>query len=272
MGKGVSIHVGVDYLDKNSYGISGKLPSCSRDAIAMYSLAMSAGFSPLLLCNEHATSEKLIYLLHLEARELERGDILFLSFSGHGAQLQDTNGDEPDGYDETWLLYDRMMKDDELHMCWSRFKEGVRILIVSDSCHSGTVTKSLSFDDDNFPEFDGGPADSISREMEKVYDRDHQYYDSIWKPITVRPVSLYCSVLLLAACQDEQVAYAAGEEKTYSVFTEVLLEAWNGGRFDGNYRDFYELIRVKMGHGQNPNYFFTGVSHPYFENEKPFTI
>ena len=51
------------------------------------------------------------------------------------------SGDEADKQDETWCLYDGQLIDDELYFELSRFKAGVRILVLSDSCHSGTVTR-----------------------------------------------------------------------------------------------------------------------------------
>ena len=45
--------------------------------------------------------------------------------------------------EETWVLYDRQLVDDELYKIWSKFKPGVRILVLSDSCHNGTVTRDI---------------------------------------------------------------------------------------------------------------------------------
>lgn len=45
--------------------------------------------------------------------------------------------------DETWVLYDRQLVDDELYKIWSKFKPLVRILVFSDSCHNGTVTRDI---------------------------------------------------------------------------------------------------------------------------------
>ena len=56
-----------------------------------------------------------------------------LSYSGHGGQLPDLNDDEPDQEDETWCLYDGQVVDDELSELYSHFKQGVRILVLSDS-------------------------------------------------------------------------------------------------------------------------------------------
>ena len=38
------------------------------------------------------------------------------------------------------MFYDRELLDDELYQLWARFQPNVRIAVMSDSCHSGTVT------------------------------------------------------------------------------------------------------------------------------------
>jgi hypothetical protein len=70
-------------------------------------------------------------------------DIFLLTYSGHGGQVPDTNGDEPDRKDETWVLYDGELVDDELHELYTQFKSGTRVVVLSDSCHSGTVTRAM---------------------------------------------------------------------------------------------------------------------------------
>ncbi|CAG8527003.1 2811_t:CDS:2 [Acaulospora morrowiae] len=64
--------------------------------------------------------------------------------SGHGGQLVDEDGDEEDGFDETILPLDWKVNghiiDDELHkLLVDPLPSGVRLTVVFDSCHSGTV-------------------------------------------------------------------------------------------------------------------------------------
>lgn len=69
------------------------------------------------------------------------GDEIAVTYSGHGTRVPCKNGDEADGLDEAWVLYDGLWVDDEIADLLLTLPKGVRLLIVSDSCHSGTVTR-----------------------------------------------------------------------------------------------------------------------------------
>lgn len=73
-------------------------------------------------------------------------DQVYVHYSGHGSQVKDLNGDETDGMDETLVPHDGRMAgiadvtDDELGTIFSRFRTK-NVLIILDSCHSGTATR-----------------------------------------------------------------------------------------------------------------------------------
>ena len=69
------------------------------------------------------------------------GDCLLFTFSGHGSQVNDKNGDEVDGKDEgLYTLDDKLIVDDELNLIIKqRLKTGVTLFILTDCCHSGTI-------------------------------------------------------------------------------------------------------------------------------------
>ena len=75
-------------------------------------------------------------------------DTLYIHYSGHGSQVQDLNGDEDDGLDETLVPQDgrtggvRDIVDDELDVIFSKLRTR-NAVIVLDSCHSGTATRSF---------------------------------------------------------------------------------------------------------------------------------
>jgi hypothetical protein len=71
-------------------------------------------------------------------------------FSGHGTFVADKNGDERDGRDECICPYDYasggLLDDDRLHHAYQRFDRRDHLLLVMDSCHSGTVQRDPESD------------------------------------------------------------------------------------------------------------------------------
>lgn len=145
--RGVSLHVGLNRVDRTQYrGWDGTLKAAEFDARDMYDLAQTQGFESHILLTADATSEALTKAIEAAASKLTGGDLFFITYSGHGGQITDTDGDETDLLDETWVLYDRELLDDELRALWSLFTSGVRILMLSDSCHSGTVARGKAYE------------------------------------------------------------------------------------------------------------------------------
>jgi metacaspase-1 len=171
MPKGISINIGINELDSAHYGNSfQKLNSCERDARNMASLAQSQGFKVgdiKLKIGKPRAQEIIDEIKKASAVLTNSGDLLLVTYSGHGNRAEDVNSEkmaefeELSGFDQTWCLFDRQLIDDELAQLWSLFKPGVRILFISDSCYSGEVFRSLNF----FGEIDiisGNPERSIN--------------------------------------------------------------------------------------------------------------
>lgn len=268
MPKGMSIHIGLNFVDPKHYeGWDGELAACEADAKDMFVLAKRQGFqasAPKL--TKKATAEAVTGALDNAAKKLSKGDLLFLTYSGHGGQVKDTNGDDEDTMDETWVLYDRQLVDDELYNLWAKFKPGVRILVLSDSCHSGTVVR-------NIPSFiEGGPRRrAMPREVGKAVEKRHQkLYRSIQENNPgAEKGKVPASVLLISGCMDNQFSMD-GERN--GAFTGALKKVWNGGRFAGHYRKFRDTIRAGLPDTQSPNYYFVGAPNPTYEAQKPFKI
>ena len=82
-----------------------------------------------------------------------RGDTLVLTYAGHGSQEKErVAGTEPDGKDEVLVLggfsrtgeRSERIFDDEIYQWFlSAGRKGLRVIFVSDSCHSGTLTRSV---------------------------------------------------------------------------------------------------------------------------------
>jgi hypothetical protein len=143
--RGHSLHIGLNVVDDAAYGTPIQpLSGCVNDANSMTALATSQGFSTTTLVDRQGTSQNILDGIAQAAGELRAGDFFLLTYAGHGSQVPDTTGEEgPDALDETWVTYDRQLIDDELAAALGRFQPGVRILVVSDSCHSGSMTREL---------------------------------------------------------------------------------------------------------------------------------
>src|SRR5262245_16404945 len=259
MAKGISIHIGLNHVDPKHYeGWDGKLTACEADAKDMRALGKKQGFTVgAMLLSPRATADAVTAALTSAAKQLGKGDILLLTYSGHGGQVRDTNGDETDNdrMDETWVLFDRQLVDDELYGLWAKFKPGVRILALSDSCHSGTVIK-------NFPAFlDGGPR---TRFMPRVVAaKVEEAHESLYKKIQKETkgsekAKVGASVLLISGCMDNQTSMDGDDN---GAFTGTLKKVWAGGKFKGSYRSFRDKIVARLPSTQTPNYYFIGARH-----------
>ena len=147
MPKSYALHIGLNQVDATHYNNwNGKLKHAEADAFVMHEITSNQSFDEQeLLLTKKATRENVLRGIIDLSVKAEKGDLVVITYSGHGSFLPDLNGDEDNALDETWCCYDGMVVDDELLFCWSRFRAGVRIFLVSDSCHSGDIAKG---DDD----------------------------------------------------------------------------------------------------------------------------
>ena len=138
------------------------------------------------------------------------------------------------------------MVDDELFALFCGFKAGVRVLVISDSCHSGTVSKAIP--DSSLEPTRIRYLDTMERDGE--FERNKEFYEGLKMDSPVDPKKAAASIQLLAGCQDNQFSM---EGNHHGRFTEGLLKIWNNGEFSGSYEEFYTQIRENMPSSQIPN-------------------
>ena len=280
--KGSSLHIGLNRVDPTHYvGWKGELVACENDARDMETIAKAQGFATQSLLTKAATSTALLDAIEKAAKGLVEDDFFLLTYSGHGGQINDVNKSEPDGLDETWVIYDRELVDDELYAMWSRFRPGVRVFVLSDSCHSGTMTKAMFLNPAPFlPHLETRVRASTGPDLRpkflppdvqsKIYKERATLYDAIRQKTPRREeVNVECSVILISACQDNQVAMDGTKN---GVFTETLLKVWDKGRFTGGYHHFRSEIAGFMPPTQSPKYMIVGHRERAFEHQRPFMI
>jgi metacaspase-1 len=276
MATALSLHIGLNEVNPDHYdGWDGKLVACEFDANDMEALAESQGYTTKKLLTKEATADSVSQAVADAGSELEDNGILFLTYSGHGGQVPDGNSEEEDRMDETWVLYDRQLVDDELYTLWSQFKPGTRIVVLSDSCHSGSVVRALPdiIQPQALARNGGGPPamKAMPEELEKkVYERNRELYDTVQKSTTAYDQSeIGATVLLISGCQDNQTS-ADGERN--GLFTQTLKSVWDEGQFKGNYRGFWKKIVKDMPLYQSPNFFTAGQPQPSFLRQRPFKV
>lgn len=283
--KGIYLTIGLNFVDPDRYdGWDGELNACENDARDIAEIAAGKGFTGTSLLRERATSDAVLKALHDAAASLSPGDMLVVGYSGHGGNIPDASGDDEDGLDETWCLYDRMLIDDELYAMWSHFKPGVRILVFSDSCHSGTMTRALMKHKGSAPTAEVAAteaelADPKSAPRAKsipfkralsLYRKQHPLYDSLqYVAGQASKAQVMASVLLISGCQDDQLSR---DGPVNGAFTGRLKEVWDGGKFSGNYKEFHGKIEGPMPDSQKPNYFLVGAPNADFEAQSPFEV
>ena len=252
--KAISIHIGLNKVDPAHYGSEARLYGCLNDARDMAALAKSTGFKPQApLLDEKATAANIKAAILKAAGALAAGDSLLVTYSGHGSQVPDANiGDDADHNDETWCLYDRMLLDDELAALWAKFKRGVCITVLSDSCHSGTVTR--------LPDFLPPGATATTRrprllpkecQRTAIEDQGEVYRKIQLKYGRKSSIRISAAVILISGCQDDETSLDGDGN---GLFTGALLEIWNAGTFAGNLNQLKTGIRAKIKGSQNPNY------------------
>jgi len=268
MPQGISVHIGLNRVDPDQYeGWDGQLAACEADAKDMEALAKAQGFkSRSLLLTKAATAAAVTAAILSAAKTLKSGDLFFLTYSGHGGQVRDTNSDEQDRMDETWVCYDRQLVDDELYDLWAKFKAGVRILVLSDSCHSGTVLREIPAFVSGGPRIRAMPT-TVARKVQKAHAALYRQIQD--EHPAAESAVVKASVLLVSGCMDNQTSMDGARN---GLFTGTLKKVWSNGAFKGNYRKFRDLIVAKMPSDQTPNYYFVGAANPKYEAQGPFLI
>jgi len=109
--------------------------------------------------------------------------LLFVSYSGHGSYMIDRNGDEKDGKDEVLCPIDcdrrGYIKDDFIKaQLINRLPSNVKLVMMVDACHSGTMC-DLKFD----------------------YDKNNLGYSGSSKKSQSK-----CDVVMISGCMDSQTS------------------------------------------------------------------
>ncbi len=269
MARGTSIHIGVNLPASTS---ECALSRSEDNAWKMAELAKQAGYGAIhVLRGADATRSAVGGLLSAAAQALEPGHTLFVTFSGHGSHVPDADGDERDGWDETWCLHDADLVDDELAEIWRLAAPGTRVLVVAESCFGGGSER------------DGDDVLALHPGLSPVLDPPvYRSAEPVWRGVKqfAQPESsciprapshddgIRASLLVLAAAAEAQKAREG-------LYARHLLALWNGGEFRDSFCALHQRLceRVQRDNPvQEPQIAMLGTPDPRFPLEVAFHL
>jgi hypothetical protein len=229
----------------NDYpGTGNDLAGCVNDAHDWAEELGRRGFAVGQLLDKDAKRAAMIQAIGDLIDNAVKGDNLVITYSGHGTWVPDSSGDEPDGRDEGLCPYDLGSKgpllDDDLHALFARRTAGVRIVLISDSCHSGSVTRGAAID------------------LDPGMPRIRFLPPQVWmKKATSLPAALVSVAprggftraggdLLLAGCQDTEYSWDTRfGGRPNGAFTYYALKALRDAK-PTTYQKWFDAIRAYL--------------------------
>lgn len=189
----------------------------------------------------------------------KRGDVLVVHFSGHGSNVPDKNFDESDNRDEilcpTDLDWNDPLTDDWLRSVFDGLKDGVSLTVITDSCHSGTVTRAIEPPDapliarylpspwdlaavESGRSLTGSTRGSLPRALESERDaRD------------IVPVDI--PEVLISGCRADQTSADASISGGFAgALTYHLVEALTESEAPLSYRELHDQTCAKLKRGR----------------------
>jgi len=229
----------------NDYpGKLNDLMGCVNDVHSMHDILVSLfGFSResiVMITDSAATTFNILRALEMLVHEAKAGDLLVFHYSGHGSQVPDTSGDEPDKLDEIICPCDldwhsNVIRDDELSKIFGQVPPGVHVEAILDCCHSGTAFRTAG-NDYRKNRFLAMPEDIM--------------------PVTsgkkrVRPIKPEKIQVLWAACRSDQYAADAQLNGKYGgAFTTALCECLTASKGKIGRYELLKKIRTRLKKGR----------------------
>jgi len=191
-------------------------------------------------------------------RDARQGDVLLLHYSGHGANVIDVSGDEPDRRDEilcpTDLDWHKPLLDDWLRKTFNRLRSGVTLTVIMDCCHSGSNTRVLLPPDaPSIPRFLPNPLDIMESESGRKLRgkvKGSLRVSTVPKRKKSDVVDADIPELLVTGCRDTQTSADAYIGGSYNgALTYCLVETLKAAGGTISYRKLHEgtIKRLKQG-------------------------
>ncbi len=213
-----------------------------------------------ILTESEATRERIIDRFRSHLGQAEKGDTALFFFAGHGSQERPPQlyeSLEDDGWSETLMAYDSFeghhLADKELAVLIAEVeKKGAHILVILDSCHSGSATRG----GDTRADSDGAPLGAIRqvppnerrRPSDSYWFTDEPQLPAVLETGAGWNILPYGPHVLLAACEDSQVAREceSPEGERRGVFSYFLIELLQRLGSETSYQQLLAHLRASV--------------------------
>lgn len=221
----LALIIGINYQNSN-YPLKG----CFNDVKGITKLLVEKFHFSLsdikLLLEEAATRQNILKGLDYLISELKPGDIGVLAFHGHGIQIADSPPfDEEDlideaivpydGIDDKSVIYENLIRDDEIHAHLAKLQQNVSFTFIFDSCYSGNITRNTTATRAIPPSVGVSEIKQLMADLTTSRSLPPEHH-----PLSGGPGSYY----LLSACKANQKAQETREEPINGSFTSQLLK------------------------------------------------
>ncbi len=243
-----SLHIGIN----NYPGTKSDLKGCVNDAEDWQEELTKRGFSSTILLDSQATKAEIVKEFTKIIEATGPDDIAVITYSGHGTWVPDINGDEVDGRDEGLCPWDiakgNVLLDDELVNIFRTRGWSSRVIFISDSCHSGTVSRAIP---GMLDEEDGTTPRYLAPEV--FIDDPFILNQARTVEKEVNQCLPEAAALLISGCKDTEYSYDANfKGKPNGAFTYVALQELKKLPLDATYVEWFKKIRQTLPHPRYP--------------------
>lgn len=189
------------------------------------------------------------------------GDLVVILYSGHGTYITDDSGDEKDGLDEAFVMYDavgapgislaHLIRDDDFAASIETLPTE-RVLVFLDACFSSQLVKDLPMTADLGSALTGARTKRLSSKS---------FLGDIWKA-ALRPLESWTSDpemdrppskgLYYTAAQGREYAYEVEEGGLFITTFLDQLRQTSSGNFNSVFRETAVRVRHRSGGRQSP--------------------
>lgn len=251
----------------NDYpGTGSDLSGCVNDANDWAKELERRDFSVTRLLDGAATGEAITSAIEEVVGQAGKRDVVVITYSGHGSFVPDEDGDEPDGTDECICPHDVATRgaitDDTLFTLYSASAPGAKVIVISDSCHSGTVARYAPITTPPATRGARAPQRKV-RFLPPAHFLRGRQLASLGRRRRVRssgPPGRHAA-LLMAGCQDAEYSFDSFfNGKPNGAFSFIALEELAKLPANATYTKWFRAIQARLPsqqYPQSPNLFGT---------------